>query len=192
MDESTQVAKLFYVWSKFFCEIYRKKWGCSVYASDGSKKFKMSAFTDHYRWNEHHMLVWACTNREKTINRAIFIGQCVCDKTLQTIFKAIYFTKERSLSYSKFHALCKLLMYVNILITSSMYQDEKNCSDLIKCISVVIQKKIMCRIRNSSFFGIMIDKSTNISVTGHLVIFATIIKEGCPKLFSRTPTVEWW
>jgi hypothetical protein len=72
-------------------------------------------------------------------------------------------------------------MSVNALITSSMYQDEKTCSDLIRCISVIIQKIIICRIQNLHFFGIMVDKSTIISVTGHLVMFATIVEEGLPK-----------
>ena len=72
-------------------------------------------------------------------------------------------------------------MFVNAPITSSMYQDEKTCSDLIRCISVVIQKKIICRIQNSPFFGIMVDESTNISAPGHLIKFATIVEEGLPK-----------
>ena len=72
-------------------------------------------------------------------------------------------------------------MFVNASITSSMYQDEKTCSDLIRCISVVIQKKIICRIRTSTFFGIMVDESTNINIIGHLVMFATIVEEGLSK-----------
>jgi len=41
-------------------------------------------------------------------------------------------------------------------------------------------KKIICKVRNSPFFSIMIDESTNINAIGHLMIFATIIKEGLP------------
>ena len=72
-------------------------------------------------------------------------------------------------------------MSINALITTSMYQDEKACSDLITCISAVFQNKILCNIQNSPFFGIMIDESTDISATGHLVMFATIIEEGLSK-----------
>ena len=43
-------------------------------------------------------------------------------------------------------------------------------------------KKIICRVRNSHFYGILIDESTDISVTGHLVVFATIIEEGVPMI----------
>ena len=53
------------------------------------------------------------------------------------------------------------------------------CVDLIACMSNVI-KKIICRVRNSTFYSIMIDESTDISVTDYLVVFATIIEEGVP------------
>ena len=43
-------------------------------------------------------------------------------------------------------------------------------------------KKNICRIRNSPFYGILIDESTDISITGHLVVFATIIEEGVPMI----------
>jgi len=39
-------------------------------------------------------------------------------------------------------------------------------------------KKIICRVWNSSFFGIMVDESTDVSATGHLVMFVTIVEEG--------------
>ena len=38
-------------------------------------------------------------------------------------------------------------------------------------------KKILDRVRDSRFFGIMIDESTDISVTGHLVVFASFVEE---------------
>ena len=43
--------------------------------------------------------------------------------------------------------------------------------------SDVIKQKILCKVRNSHFYGIMIDKSTDINLTDHLVVFATIIEE---------------
>ena len=115
------------------------------------------------------------------MEKTIFDGQRACDEALQTLFKATYFTWKQFLPYFKFPALCKLLMFVNAPITASMYQDEKACSDLIMCISAVIQKIIICQIRNSLFFGIMIDEFTDISTTGYLVMFATIEEEGLPK-----------
>ena len=166
---------------KIFCKICRKKRGRSVYANDGSKNFKVSAFTDHSRSNEHHGLIWACTSKEKIMKKTISSGERARDEALQTFFKATYFIGKQSLPYPKFLALCKLLMSVNAPITSSMYQDNKTCSNLIRSISVVIQKIINCRIQTLPVFCIIVDKSTYISVTKHFVMFATIVEEGLPK-----------
>ena len=68
-------------------------------------------------------------------------------------------------------------MFVNAPITSNIYQDDKFCSDSIRCISIVIQKKIICRIQNFLFFSIIVDESTDISVTRYFVMFSTIIEE---------------
>ena len=112
------------------------------------------------------------------MEKAILSRHRACVEALHTLFRAAYITGKQSLPYSKFLALYKLLVSVKAPITTSMYQDEKACSDLVWCISVVIQKKIICRIRNCPFFGIMIDESTDVIATGHLVMFATIVEEG--------------
>jgi len=69
-------------------------------------------------------------------------------------------------------------MSVKAPMTLSMYHDKKACVDLMWCIFVVIQKKIINHIWNSPFYGVMIDKSTYINVMGHFFVFATLIKEG--------------
>jgi hypothetical protein len=45
---------------------------------------------------------------------------------------------------------------------------------------ILVQKKILDRVRDSRFFGIMIDESTDISVTGHLVVFSSFVEKGLP------------
>ena len=39
-------------------------------------------------------------------------------------------------------------------------------------------KKILDRVRDAKFFGIMIDESTDISVTCDLVVFANFVEDG--------------
>ena len=165
---------------KVFCKVCREKGGRSVYAKEGSKNFKVSAFLNHGRSNEHRRLCWASSTEEKMMRKEILTSQRACDEAMETLFRASYFIGKQSLPYAKFPPLCSLLLSVKAPITTSMYHDEKTCTDLIWCISVVIQNKIICRVQNFPFFGIMIDESTNISVTGHLVVFATIVEEGLP------------
>jgi len=46
------------------------------------------------------------------------------------------------------------------------------------CISNVIQNFFLDRIGDSNFFGLMIDESIDVSVTGHVVVFATFVDDG--------------
>ena len=114
------------------------------------------------------------------MKKEILQGQKTCDETVASLFRSSYFLGKQSLPYSKFSALCKLLVTVKSPMTLSMYQDEKYCADLMMCISVVIQKRVFAHVKKSAFYGVMIDESTDISVTRHLVVFATIIEENLP------------
>lgn len=42
----------------------------------------------------------------------------------------------------------------------------------------MVQKQILDRVRDSRFCGIMIDKSTDISVACYLVVFTSFVNEG--------------
>ena len=114
------------------------------------------------------------------LEKAIKQGQRACDESLSSLFRVAYFIGKQSLPYTKFLSLCSLFASVKAPITAFLYHNEKSCADLIACMSNVIKKKIICRVRNYHVYGIMIDESTDISVTGHLVVFATIIEEGVP------------
>ena len=56
----------------------------------------------------------------------------------------------------------------------------KACADMLVCICSVIQRKVFDRVRDSQFFGIMVDESTDIYIFGHLVVFATFLEDGVP------------
>jgi len=77
------------------------------------------------------------------MKKTIFSRYRACDEAIYTLFQAIYFIGKQSLSHAKFLTLYKLLQLVKTSITMSMYQDEKACTNLILCISVVIQKNYL-------------------------------------------------
>ena len=61
-----------------------------------------------------------------------------------------------------------------------MYHDIKTCADMLVCTSSVIQRKIFDRVRDSQFFGIMVDESTDVSVLEHLVVFVIFLEDDVP------------
>ena len=82
----------------------------------------------------------------------------------------------KTILFSKFSTLCNFLLTCKSTITNDLCYDEKSCAKMIFCISNVIHKKILDRIRNSKFFGLMIDESIDISSSSHVIVFGTFVK----------------
>lgn len=74
--------------------------------------------------------------------------------------------------------MCEILVSINANFTTKLYHDDKACAEMLFCISKVLQKNILDRVMNSKFFGIMIDESTDVSVTSHIVVFACFVEKG--------------
>lgn len=60
-----------------------------------------------------------------------------------------------------------------------LHQDKKTFSEMVFAIFCIITRNILDRVRDSFFF-LMINESTDISVTKHLVVFAIFIKGFLP------------
>ena len=82
--------------------------------------------------------------------------------------------------FHKFPSLCNLLVSYNSPMTSKLYHDEKACGKMVFGISSVIQIKVLEKVRDSTFFGLMIDESTYISIQGYLVVFVTFLEASLP------------
>ena len=98
-----------------------------------------------------------------------------CDGAMHYLFQVAYYVEKEVISFYKFPSLCALLVKVKANMTDKLYQDGKSCDEIFFCISSMVQTKVLDRVRDSRFLCIMIDESTNISVTGHLVIFLLVL-----------------
>lgn len=73
--------------------------------------------------------------------------------------------------------MCNLLQTCNLSIIESLYHDEKSCNELLVCISNILHKENLDEIRDSNFFGLMIDENTDVSAIGHVVVFGIFVEE---------------
>ncbi len=162
-----------------FCTVCRAGGGRGVFATDGSINIKYSAFHDHSQSVEHRKLAWAAQSGSKRMEKHIAEQSKTADNALLTLFKTTYYIGMGTIPFSKFTPLCDLLVDLKTEITPTLYHDDKACADMLICISSVIQRKMLDRVRNSQYYGIMIDESTDISVTCHLVVYATFLEDGC-------------
>ena len=165
--------------SRAFCTICKGAGGRGVFATNGSINIKYLAFHDHSQSVEHRKLAWVAQSGSKRMEKHIAQQLKRADEALLTLFKAAYYIGMGTIPFSKFPPLCDLLVDLKTNITP-LYHDDKACADMLIYISSVIHRKMRDRIRNSKFYGIMIDESTDISVTGHLFVFATFVEDGIP------------
>jgi hypothetical protein len=163
---------------RVFCKTCREGGGKFVYASEGSTNVKISALQYHSKCNEHKKLSYAKHVGKKALEKCVAKANNACDEAVMSLFKAVYFLGKESIPCAKFASLCELLVSCKTPITEKLYHNEKACVEMMFAISTILQRQILDRIRDSRFFGIMIDESTDISVLGHLVIFATFLEGG--------------
>ena len=165
---------------RVFCKICKQHGGRNVFANVGSVNVKVSTFQDHGKFEEHKHHVWVDQKDKRTMEKMVAATNKVCDDVVLSLFKAAYFLGKETIGYCKFPTLCELLLSIHANITTKLYHDEKACAQMLFCFSRVVQKKILDRVRNSRFYGIMIDESTDVSVTGYIVVFACFVEEGLP------------
>lgn len=71
-----------------------------------------------------------------------------------------------------------LLQTCNLSRIESLYYDEKSCNEMLVCISNILHKGNLDEIRDSNFFGLMIDENIDVSAFGHVVVSRIFVEEG--------------
>ena len=160
----------------FFVQFAKGGGGKYMYANEGSTKIKISALQDHAKTNEHRKLSWAKHGGQKSLQKAIAVANHSYNEALISLFRTTYFMKKESVPFHKFPSLYNLLVSCNAPMTSKLYHDEKACGEMVFGTSSVIQRKVLEKVRDSTFFGVMIDESIDISVQRHLVVFVTFLE----------------
>ena len=122
-------------------------------------------------WKTNMGKVWKKINLKKQVTSI----NPLCNEVMMCLFRTAYFISKEGLSFHKFPSLCVLLLTCKTLLPEKFYYDEKVCSEMVFAISSVITSNILDWMRDL-FFCWMIDESTDILVTRHLVVFATIIE----------------
>lgn len=111
------------------------------------------------------------------MERGIVKANQICDETMQYFFQFVYYIGKECISFNTFFNLFILLVSAKATMVVSLYHDKIWCTNFFGILSIM-QKKVLNQIKDMKFYNILIDESTDISMTGHLVIFIMFIEEG--------------
>ncbi|KAI5065389.1 hypothetical protein GOP47_0020084 [Adiantum capillus-veneris] len=100
------------------------------------------------------------------------------EESLLNLFKTAYFIGRNNLSFALYPSLLALMKDFDVKSMTSLYNDDKACSEMVQCISQSIMQETIEKVKHSPWFGVMVDKSTDISIHHHMVMYLSYLEEG--------------
>ncbi|KAI5083359.1 hypothetical protein GOP47_0003102 [Adiantum capillus-veneris] len=61
---------------------------------------------------------------------------------------------------------------------TSLYNDDKACYEMLQCIANSIMHESLEKVRESPWFGVVVDESMDISIHHHLVMYLSYLEDG--------------
>ncbi|MCO5578403.1 hypothetical protein L7F22_032244 [Adiantum nelumboides] len=157
----------------------------SAYSKEGSINFKVSNFKAHCRTECHVNAMEAFLMEGKeSIQNSMKKVENFKDEALMTLFKVAYHMAKKRYAFSGFPDMIGLLQNCSVPFTTSLYNDDKACVEMVYCIGKCLMDATLKKVCRSPFFGVLIDESNDISKHGHLIIYLSYLIDDCVPSYS--------
>ncbi|MCO5546617.1 hypothetical protein L7F22_000047 [Adiantum nelumboides] len=170
--------------ARMFCSICKEdKNSKSEFGSLGAINIQHSALVNHCTSKNHKLLAWASHSGKKTLNLGVSKQFDVVEDSMKNLFRVSYFVAKNDLAYAKYVPTLELLRVCNApSIPSNMYNNDKSCASFVHYIGKALELEYLTHVRQSPFFGILIDESIDISIEEHMIVYVSYIKDSEPKM----------
>ena len=148
----------------------------SPFGTTGSKNFKTSALEEHAKCVAHRDVVLLQERDKNSLETYALKKQASVDLAIEKLFKCAYYIAKQDLAFRKLESLVKLLRECGVEGLPHMYNDNKACASFVINISKALEVEIYNSVRKNPWFGLMVDESTNVSVTKNLILYATFVE----------------
>ncbi|MCO5559835.1 hypothetical protein L7F22_013439 [Adiantum nelumboides] len=106
------------------------------------------------------------------------------DEALFTLFRVAYHMARKNYAFFGFTDMISLLQDCRVPYSTSLYNDDKACVEMVYCIGKCLMNSTLKRVFQSPFFGVLIDESNDISKHGHLIIYLSYLIDDCIPTYS--------
>ncbi|MCO5576924.1 hypothetical protein L7F22_030745 [Adiantum nelumboides] len=157
----------------------------SAYSKEGSVNFKLSNLKAHCRTNCHVNAMEAfLLEGKESIQNSMKRAENFKDEALFTLFRVAYHMARKNYAFSGFTDMISLLQDCRVPYSTSLYNDDKACVEMVYCIGKCLMNSTLKRVFRSPFFGVLIDESNDISKHGHLIIYLSYLINDCIPTYS--------
>ncbi|EFJ08511.1 hypothetical protein SELMODRAFT_428911 [Selaginella moellendorffii] len=146
------------------------KEGCEVGEGDAASVEEKEKKICRGKWQPAWVIKWRWLHFDQK-NALIFCSICRANKNCKNPFGTSGFVPLRK------YPLLLELQQLNGVYVPSMYKNVMACSRFITFINKVLLDQILEKVKASPFFGIMLDESTDINTSKHLIFYVTYIHD---------------
>ncbi|MCO5556941.1 hypothetical protein L7F22_010496 [Adiantum nelumboides] len=151
----------------------------SAYAKQGSRNFKTSNLKSHARTQCHRDARNAKLFGKTALKEGLKKMNTTQEDALLNLFKAAFFIGKNSLPFALYPSLLSLMKETGVKCMTSLYNDDKACTEIIQCLAKSIMDETLAKVRKSPWFGVMVDESTDIAIHHHMVVYISYLEKGC-------------
>ena len=138
----------------------------------GTSRMKKSVLVEHVKTQAH---MCAIVGQNQLIHSDLEEDE----KGLLNTFKAVLFLARQDMAIIKFDSLCSLIYDCNGEMIKS-YRNTHSASEMLHCLATVHLDTLLQHVRNSPFFSIVIDESTDVAVNKQLIMYVRYIEPAGP------------
>ncbi|MCO5611068.1 hypothetical protein L7F22_065318 [Adiantum nelumboides] len=102
-----------------------------------------------------------------------------CSFCLDYPHSKTFFIGKNSLPFALYPSLLSLMKETGVKCMTSLYNDDKACTEIIQCLAKSIMDETLAKVRESPWFGVMVDESTDIAIHHHMVVYISYLEKGC-------------
>lgn len=164
------------------CQKHNKSPGThTTWNTTPCNRLRLQRITAHERCASHKYMCKLETEKKTTIQSGI--NPQIPTKPIEQAFTCLYFlAKQRIAHTTNFEPLLNLMGLLGLdvkakiqVAKNALYTSDKSIQEMIFAISEVIEMRILKEVRESSHFALMLDETTDCTVTEQLVVHARYI-----------------
>ncbi|MCO5567614.1 hypothetical protein L7F22_021308 [Adiantum nelumboides] len=162
-----------------WCEKYKQKgpWG----KGKGCKTIQVSAIRKHKRSPEHRFATLKVLNEGgMKMQTHMEVLSSKVQRRVITCMKLMYFIAKEDLACKKYKKLCDLAYALDVQAMPvkndySAYTNVMAGKDFVSCISEYLQTIQLGQVKQSPFYSLMIDETTDRAMEKHLIIYIAFL-----------------
>ncbi|MCO5569923.1 hypothetical protein L7F22_023637 [Adiantum nelumboides] len=170
--------------AKMFCSFCKTDKNCkSEFGTEGTINIQHSVLVNHAGSKRHKALACTLHGGKKSFQVGVTKHFKDMEDSMKNLFRISYFVAKNDFSYTKYVPTLELLRECNTPnIPENIYNNDRACASFVHYIGKGLEVEYLAHVRQSPFFGLMVDESIDSSTEEHMIVYVFHIKDNEPKI----------